>query len=852
MRVAASSSNVDVTAVPPARTLRVTDALTTSCVDAMTAIHNSGTGANGVGVGILLQATNSAGTETNVVEFCGLLTNATSGSETSALVINARTGGAALAEVFRVAGSGLVTVTGKITGLTQATAATDAVAGGRTLTGGTGISPIGDLTSDRTISVNQSFSPTWTGTHTFSAAPTISVDDATNNAVTTVLTLRHTTTGTAQANIGTGLLFMSEDGLGNNENVAAINAILTTVTNNSEVGALNFQTRTGGGALTNRWQMTGAGDWVPGANSTYNVGAAGTVVIQVFGSNFGVNSLDRLTVNSNSQQFVVTNAVAVQILGNGVNSMQSGSHQNYDLGANGTQWKRTFTGGFFPQRRSTSGSNNVNTNGIDCVIEYDTSGGTGTGTLPAPANVGLPSSAGWFVFRDSTQSWAANNFTLARNASEKIDGKAANFTGRINNSTIWAWSNGTDWFTLNSRESTVVDSGTTTTINGYAISRRSTGTAGIGLGGGLLYSLDNASGTLKDAAQISVEWRGTNSATAGSENSSIVFSTMVAGAAAAEAMRVHGASLGIGTTTTAPNTTFHVATSGFPGTAERNSTDAGAPGFIFRKTRGTFGSPSGVSANDKIGAVYALGYTSASAYGSNSGAIEWYATEAFSGTAQGTAIMVQTTASTTTTMAAAAAFHANGGFSVDNTLAAGTAPADPSTIVLFRKNDTTAGVTDVLTLTHSRSDGAGTNNIGVGLLLAAENTSNGTVVNAGRISGILSTATSGSEIGDIVLAARGNGTLNEGIRVRGTSGGATALGFYAVTPVARPAAYTQTYSATTRTHAQAAVDTTGSTQTTPFGYTTAAQADAIPTAINELKNLVNQVIDDLQANGLLQ
>ncbi|MEW6210918.1 MAG: ubiquitin-activating E1 FCCH domain-containing protein [Acidobacteriota bacterium] len=40
----------------------------------------------------------------------------------------------------------------------------------RTLTGGTGIDTIGDLSADRTISINQAFAPTWTGVHTFTPA----------------------------------------------------------------------------------------------------------------------------------------------------------------------------------------------------------------------------------------------------------------------------------------------------------------------------------------------------------------------------------------------------------------------------------------------------------------------------------------------------------------------------------------------------------------------------------------------------------------------------------------------------------------------------------------------------------
>lgn len=58
-------------------------------------------------------------------------------------------------------------------------------------------------------------------------------------------------------------------------------------------------------------------------------------------------------------------------------------------------------------------------------------------------------------------------------------------------------------------------------------------------------------------------------------------------------------------------------------------------------------------------------------------------------------------------------------------------------------------------------------------------------------------------------------------------GGSTSqkLGFYGVTAIAQR-----------NGAAQAAVVTTGSTSTTPFGYTTAAQADAIVTLVNELRS----------------
>ena len=74
------------------------------------------------------------------------------------------------------------------------------------------------------------------------------------------------------------------------------------------------------------------------------------------------------------------------------------------------------------------------------------------------------------------------------------------------------------------------------------------------------------------------------------------------------------------------------------------------------------------------------------------------------------------------------------------------------------------------------------------------------------------------------------------------------------------AAYTQTYATADKTHAnpaQGAVATTAATNVSPYGYSTAAQADDIVTQLNnartdilDLKQLVNSVIDDLQAFGL--
>lgn len=73
-------------------------------------------------------------------------------------------------------------------------------------------------------------------------------------------------------------------------------------------------------------------------------------------------------------------------------------------------------------------------------------------------------------------------------------------------------------------------------------------------------------------------------------------------------------------------------------------------------------------------------------------------------------------------------------------------------------------------------------------------------------------------------------------------------------------AYTQTYSTATRTHPSptaTAVATTTATNVTPYGFTTAAQPNALVAAVNalitdlaETKKVLNAVIDDLQAHRL--
>lgn len=89
---------------------------------------------------------------------------------------------------------------------------------------------------------------TFTGAVTFSAAPTVRIDDATTNAVTTAATLSHTSTGAPANNIGVGLNFEVETSADNNEVGAKIEAIATDTTAASEDFKLSFKTMVAGAA----------------------------------------------------------------------------------------------------------------------------------------------------------------------------------------------------------------------------------------------------------------------------------------------------------------------------------------------------------------------------------------------------------------------------------------------------------------------------------------------------------------------------------------------------------------------------------------------------------------------------
>lgn len=118
----------------------------------------------------------------------------------------------------------------------------------------------------------------------FTAAQTVSVDSAATNTVTTVATLRSTSTGTPAAGIGVALDFAAETAAGNNEIGARIGAVTTDVTSTSEDFDLVFSAMAAGAAVAERGRITSKGTY---KYPSFTVAAlpAGTAGETAFASN---------------------------------------------------------------------------------------------------------------------------------------------------------------------------------------------------------------------------------------------------------------------------------------------------------------------------------------------------------------------------------------------------------------------------------------------------------------------------------------------------------------------------------------------------------------------------------------
>jgi hypothetical protein len=82
----------------------------------------------------------------------------------------------------------------------------------------------------------------------------LNIDDAVTNAVTDVLRLTHTSTGTPAAGLGTGLEFATETAAGTTSIGAAIESVIVTAT--LSTFNLVFKNMTAGAAATEVWRMS--------------------------------------------------------------------------------------------------------------------------------------------------------------------------------------------------------------------------------------------------------------------------------------------------------------------------------------------------------------------------------------------------------------------------------------------------------------------------------------------------------------------------------------------------------------------------------------------------------------------
>ena len=197
------------------------------------------------------------------------------------------------------------------------------------------------------------------------------------------------------------------------------------------------------------------------------------------------------------------------------------------------------------------------------------------------------------------------------------------------------------------------------------------------------------------------------------------------------------------------------------------------------------------------------------------------------------------------------------------------------------------------------AESTGIQSISIGTVPAAETTAKTIIIgNANATS--TSTTTIHAGTGGLNLATTADArTINLGtgnaiqtikigdnatpVNVITIGGTASTLGFYGVTPVVRPSAYTQTYATADKTHADSTATTitaavpaaapAGGVGTAAGGWDTGANRDLAIATINDLrthaiemdqdyeallvdvidlKQLVNSLIDDQQALGLVQ
>jgi hypothetical protein len=129
-------------------------------------------------------------------------------------------------------------------------------------TSGTNIAGVfsasGATTANYAIVVPQTGGNVGIGNSTPGRKLVVELDDSNNAGVANVMSVNHTTTGTAASGIGIGFLFGVENGSGTTVNSGSISSQLTTVTSTAEVGKTSLWA-INGGSLAERLVVSGPG-----------------------------------------------------------------------------------------------------------------------------------------------------------------------------------------------------------------------------------------------------------------------------------------------------------------------------------------------------------------------------------------------------------------------------------------------------------------------------------------------------------------------------------------------------------------------------------------------------------------
>jgi hypothetical protein len=314
-------------------------------------------------------------------------------------------------------------------GATKTTTGPNQLSGDVTLASGKNFTAAGGTTAVNLSAASGAYSST-TGTQTLNGATTVASgnaftvanglvslteDDATTNAVTDVATIVHTTSGTAVANIGTGVLLRTENGAGSTVDAARIAGILSTVTAGSEASGIDFYTRAGGAALSKRISINNNGSVLFNqASFIQGPSTGGSVTFNATTVTIGIGGATPHTFDNGKYQ--TTNAVQVQA-----------------------------QGGFLAGKRTTVADANNTTTINDHIIAYTSISAARVVTLTTTGTAGTPFLL-WIM--DESGSASAGNTITGTPSSGNINGAASKVLINSAFGSALVYCNGTNWFQL--------------------------------------------------------------------------------------------------------------------------------------------------------------------------------------------------------------------------------------------------------------------------------------------------------------------------------------------------------------------------------------------------------------------